>query len=153
MLSMWQVHKEGPWNYTLTLLSERWSGCLSVSHFWKFPKRSFQRFSSLAIGEQVLLPPGTVCLSGSVMPPLQHSQSFISGAHGKAGLCRTHHIPKIKVREHSAGHERPLCGFSESRGDRVFTSSTQNLPKVKTLPRPSCRLGFSTFSPDLLQCS
>lgn len=147
---MWQVHKLGLWKarYTLTLASERCSGCLSVSHFWNFPKRSLQRFLSCASGEQALPPTGRVCFSGSVRPPLEQSQSFISAAHFKVGLCWTQHVLKIKARGHSTGQNgSPLLWETE-----FSLSSTQNLPSLPTLPRSSCLLGFSNFSPYPEQC-
>lgn len=126
---MWQVHKLGLWK-ALTLASERWSGCLSVSHFWNFPKRSLQRFLSCASGEQALPPTGRVCFSGSVRPPLEQSQSFISAAHFKAGLCWTQHVLKIKARGHSTGQNgSPLLWILRINGRLSFLS-----PQLKTSP-------------------
>ena len=138
----------------MTLISERWRGCLSVSHFWKFPNRSFQRFSSRAIGEQVLQPPGTVCFPVLLCYPLKHSQSFISVAPGKAGLCWTQHTPKIKVRGHSTDHnERPLCGFLESRGDGIFYLLNSNPPQSQNAAKTQLSPWLLYLQPDPRQCS
>lgn len=147
----WQIHTWGPCreHYTQTSVSKSWNRCLSSSPFWKFLSRSVQRFFTTHNWRRVLLPPGTVCFSDSVLPSWKHSQFLISVANFEAGLHWTQYILKRKSKKpKSTCHNKsPFYGSLELvGGTELPVSSTQNRPRAKHPIKPSYLFSFWNFS-------